>query len=172
MYIPLVIFHYNMYTAYWAPMPIHCINDDGLKIYSESPWPLPSSFVKIRVVLLKAFADPSINHESQGLLQAKKLTKTIDHEFQTNTWSAHEMSKGPYGGQTQWYDVIWCDIYMDGQYLEWFVSNLGGHDTIFNVSTTCRRLLVKTSWHSPFWGTVLIKPCQRSMWCFRCLYPC
>ena len=110
MYIPLVIFHYNMYTAYWAPMPIHCINDDGLKICSESPWPLPSSFVKIRVVLLKAFADPSINHESQGLLQAKKLTKPSTMSFKRIHGRHMRCQKGHMEDKRSdmmWYDVIY-----------------------------------------------------------------
>ena len=170
MYIPLVIFHYNMYTAYWAPMPIHCINDDGLKIYSESPWPLPSSFVKIRVVLLKAFADPSINHESQGLLQAKKLTKPSTMSFKRIHGRHMRCQKGHMEDKRSdmmWYDVIYTWMGNTG-----VICQQPGRPRYNLQCEQLRRLLVKTSWHSPFWGTVLIKPCQRSMWCFRCLYPC
>ena len=170
MYIPLVIFHYNMYTAYWAPMPIHCINDDGLKICSESPWPLPSSFVKIRVVLLKAFADPSINHESQGLLQAKKWPNHrpwVSNEYMVGTW---DVKRAIWRTNA----VIWCDMmwYIHGWAIPGVICQQPGRPRYNLQCEQLRRLLVKTSWHSPFWGTVLIKPCQRSMWCFRCLYPC
>ena len=162
-----------MYTTYWAPMPIHCINDDGPKSPARALGPLATS-IKLR---------KDSRSSPQSLCWSKHqpwVARAPPSKIQPNhrPWVSNEYIEYMVGTwdvkRAIWRTnaVIWCDMmwYIHGWAIRGVICQQPGRPRYNLQCEQLRILLVKTSWHSPFWGTVLIKPCQRSMWCFRCLY--